>query len=46
MGVQEAQRSGKLVFDIEHLSVQYGDKPLIHDFSALVMRGDRIGACR
>jgi ATP-binding cassette subfamily F protein uup len=43
MGVQEAQRSGKLVFDIEHLSVQYGDKPLIHDFSALVMRGDRIG---
>ncbi|WP_111895233.1 ATP-binding cassette domain-containing protein [Acinetobacter sp. MB5] len=43
MGVQEAQRSGKLVFDIEHLSVQYGDKPLIKDFSALVMRGDRIG---
>ncbi|MHA3092645.1 ATP-binding cassette domain-containing protein [Acinetobacter brisouii] len=43
MGVQEAQRSGKLVFDIEHLSVQYGDKPLIQDFSALVMRGDRIG---
>ncbi|MHA3103472.1 ATP-binding cassette domain-containing protein [Acinetobacter sp. ANC 3791] len=43
MGVQEAQRSGKLVFDIEHLSVQYGDQPLIKDFSALVMRGDRIG---
>ncbi|ENV48423.1 hypothetical protein P255_00280 [Acinetobacter brisouii CIP 110357] len=43
MGVQEAQRSGKLVFDIEHLSVQYGDQPLINDFSALVMRGDRIG---
>ncbi|MHA3059287.1 ATP-binding cassette domain-containing protein [Acinetobacter sp. ANC 4636] len=43
MGVQEAQRSGKLVFDIEHLGVQYGDQPLIKDFSALVMRGDRIG---
>lgn len=43
MGVQEAQRSGKLVFDIEHLSISFDDKPLIHDFSALVMRGDRIG---
>lgn len=43
MGVQEATRSGKLVFDIEHLFVSYGDAPLIQDFSALVMRGDRIG---
>lgn len=43
MGVQEAQRSGKLVFDIEHLSVSYGEQPLIQDFSAIVLRGDRIG---
>ncbi|MFT4020167.1 MAG: ATP-binding cassette domain-containing protein [Acinetobacter sp.] len=43
MGVQEAQRSGKLVFDIEHLSVQFDDRPLINNFSAIVMRGDRIG---
>ncbi|MCK0914513.1 ATP-binding cassette domain-containing protein [Acinetobacter pittii] len=43
MATQEANRSGKLVFDIEHLSVSYGDKPLIKDFSTLVMRGDRIG---
>ncbi|WP_336721629.1 ATP-binding cassette domain-containing protein [Acinetobacter soli] len=43
MGVQDAQRSGKLVFDIEHLSVSYDTKPLIHDFSAVVLRGDRIG---
>ncbi|RKG34431.1 ATP-binding cassette domain-containing protein [Acinetobacter guerrae] len=43
MGVQDAQRSGKLVFDIEHLSVSYDAKPLIQDFSAMVMRGDRIG---
>lgn len=43
MGVQEAQRSGKLVFDIEHLGVAYNDIPLIRDFSAIVMRGDRIG---
>ncbi|WP_130804144.1 ATP-binding cassette domain-containing protein [Acinetobacter ihumii] len=43
MGVQDAQRSGKLVFDIENLSVSYDAKPLIQDFSAVVLRGDRIG---
>lgn len=43
MATQDANRSGKLVFDIEHLSVSYDAKPLIKDFSALVMRGDRIG---
>uniref|UniRef100_UPI0030091F8A ATP-binding cassette domain-containing protein n=1 Tax=Acinetobacter ursingii TaxID=108980 RepID=UPI0030091F8A len=43
MGVQDAQRSGKLVFDIEHLSVSYDNNLLIRDFSAVVLRGDRIG---
>ncbi|MNR80041.1 ABC transporter ATP-binding protein uup [compost metagenome] len=44
MATQDANRSGKLVFDIEHLSVAFGNqKPIIKDFSALVLRGDRIG---
>ena len=44
MATQEANRSGKLVFDIENLSVRFGhDAPIIKDFSALVLRGDRIG---
>lgn len=43
MATQDANRSGKLVFDIEHLSVAYDDNLLIKDFSTLVMRGDRIG---
>ncbi len=44
MATQEAQRSGKVVFEIENLSVQFGDNtPIIQDFSALVLRGDRIG---
>ncbi|ENU31714.1 hypothetical protein F991_00483 [Acinetobacter sp. CIP-A165] len=44
MATQDANRSGKLVFDIEHLSVTFGDNaPIIKDFSALVLRGDRIG---
>ncbi|WP_256414324.1 ATP-binding cassette domain-containing protein [Acinetobacter sp. 5862] len=43
MATQEANRSGKLVFEIENLSVSYGEQPLIKDFSAIVLRGDRIG---
>ncbi|MEN8358671.1 ATP-binding cassette domain-containing protein [Acinetobacter towneri] len=44
MAAQEANRSGKLVFDIEHLQVAFGNQaPIIKDFSALVLRGDRIG---
>lgn len=44
MAAQEANRSGKLVFDIEHLQVTFGNQaPIIKDFSTLVLRGDRIG---
>ncbi|SDB98409.1 ATP-binding cassette domain-containing protein [Acinetobacter boissieri] len=43
MGVQTAQRSGKLVFEIDNISVSYDDTPLIKNFSTVVMRGDRIG---
>jgi ATP-binding cassette subfamily F protein uup len=43
MTTQEANRSGKLVFEIENLSVGYDSKVLIKDFSAIVLRGDRIG---
>ncbi|MDH0564830.1 ATP-binding cassette domain-containing protein [Acinetobacter courvalinii] len=43
MTTQEANRSGKLVFEIENLSVSYDNKALIKDFSAIVLRGDRIG---
>ena len=44
MATQDANRSGKLVFDIENLSVSFGNNaPIIKDFSALVLRGDRIG---
>lgn len=44
MATQEANRSGKLVFDIEHLQVAFGNQaPIIKDFSTLVLRGDRIG---
>jgi ATP-binding cassette subfamily F protein uup len=41
--IQEAEKSGKLVFDIKNISVTAGDKTLVKDFSAMVMRGDKIG---
>ena len=43
MAAQEASRSGKIVFEIEKLAVSYNHQPLIKDFSAIVLRGDRIG---
>jgi ATP-binding cassette subfamily F protein uup len=41
--VQEAGPSGKLVFEAENVSHSFGAVPLIADFSARIMRGDRIG---
>jgi ABC transport system ATP-binding/permease protein len=41
--VQEAAPSGKLVFEAEHVNHSFGGAPVIADFSARIMRGDRIG---
>ncbi|NKB72283.1 MAG: ATP-binding cassette domain-containing protein [Candidatus Latescibacteria bacterium] len=41
--VQEAERSGELVMEVDGLSFGYGQEPLINDFSTLVKRGDKIG---
>jgi ATP-binding cassette subfamily F protein uup len=40
---QEANLSGKLVFEAEHMSMDFGAGPLIKDFSARILRQDRIG---
>ncbi len=41
--IQEAERSGALVAALEEVSFLRGDRPIICDLSATVMRGDRIG---
>jgi len=41
--VQDAAPSGKLVFEATHVTQAFGERPVIADFSARVMRGDRIG---
>ena len=43
LNVQDANKSGKLVFDVQNLSLRFGDNVLVNDFSSLVMRGDKIG---
>ncbi|MEO8299421.1 MAG: ATP-binding cassette domain-containing protein [Burkholderiales bacterium] len=35
--------SGKLVAELENVNKAYGDKVLVRDFSAIVLRGDKIG---
>ncbi|HME38701.1 MAG TPA: ATP-binding cassette domain-containing protein [Steroidobacteraceae bacterium] len=40
---QDAAPSGKLVFDAAHVTQTFGGSPIIADFSARIMRGDRIG---
>jgi len=42
MQVEEASRSGKIVFEMENISYQVAGKTLVRDFSAQVMRGDKI----
>ena len=43
LAVAEGRRSGKLVAELVNVSHSYGDRPLIRDFSTVIMRKDRIG---
>ncbi len=39
----EGETSGRMVFEARHVTFAYGDRVVVRDFSARVMRGDRIG---
>ncbi len=43
MSLEQAESSGKLVFEAEGISKAFGDRVVVRDFSTRVMRGDRIG---
>ncbi|MDA8156501.1 MAG: ATP-binding cassette domain-containing protein [Actinomycetota bacterium] len=43
MRLNEAERSGKLVLEAKGIGHSYEDRPLIRDFSTIVVRGDKIG---
>jgi len=43
MSAAEAERSGALVIEVKGLSKSYTGRPVVADFSARILRGDRIG---
>ncbi|NUF50027.1 ABC transporter ATP-binding protein [Gilliamella sp. ESL0250] len=42
MQIEEALRSGKIVFELENVTYQIADKLLVNDFTVQVLRGDKI----
>ena len=43
LDIQQGQRSGNLIAEVKKISFAYDDKPIVNDFSTLIMRGDKIG---
>jgi ATP-binding cassette subfamily F protein uup len=43
MDVVTGALSGKLVAELTHVSKSFADKKIVHDFSATILRGDKIG---
>ena len=43
MEITEAGLSGKLVAQLKHVSLSFGDRPVLKDLTTTVLRGDRIG---
>ncbi len=37
------EQSGKLVFEAEHVSLNFGEQVIIRDLSTTILRGDRVG---
>jgi ABC transport system ATP-binding/permease protein len=43
LAIQEGERSGMLVAEVDDISFSYGERPIVRKFSTTVMRGDKIG---
>ena len=43
LAIQEGERSGMLVADVDGVSFAYGERPIVRDFSTSIMRGDKVG---
>jgi ATP-binding cassette subfamily F protein uup len=41
--VQEAERSGRMVAEARGVTFAHGARPIVKDFSTLILRGDRVG---
>ncbi len=40
---QEAERSGRLVIEATKVTFAYGGRPILADFSTMILRGDKVG---
>ncbi len=43
MVLQDAERSGKLVVEAQHISFARGERTIVRNFSTTILRGDKIG---
>jgi ABC transport system ATP-binding/permease protein len=43
LDVSSGERSGKIVAELDNISKNYGEKVIIKDFSATILRGDKVG---
>jgi len=43
LDVSSGATSGKLVSEMTHVSKSFGDKAIVRDFSATILRGDKVG---
>nr|WP_295781766.1 ATP-binding cassette domain-containing protein [Rhodoferax sp.] len=43
MDVNTGDKSGKLVAELTHVSKTFGDRKIVDDFTATILRGDKIG---
>jgi ATP-binding cassette subfamily F protein uup len=43
MQVQQAERSGKLVVEMEEVGFHYGDHTIVKDLTTTILRGDKVG---
>lgn len=41
--IQEAERTGRMVVNAEKISFSWNDKKIVQSFSAIILRGDKIG---
>ena len=43
LDVSAGERSGKIVAELEGIQKRYGDKIIVRDFNAILLRGDKVG---
>jgi ATP-binding cassette subfamily F protein uup len=43
MDIQQGQRSGNLVAEVDRISFSFGERQIVSDFSTMIMRGDKLG---